>query len=185
MQTLYFIRHGESEDNAAGVWAHKTSPLTEKGKEQARQTGREARQQGLQFDVILVSPLPRTQQTAQLIAEELGHPMQALETINELVERDWGSMTGTPHISRLGSSVAPDYLEAASGTEKLAALQDRAARVLAQLRERPEEHILVVGHGAFARALRRVLTNRPATEEYDAEARARIYLQNAQIVRLI
>lgn len=45
------------------------SPLTEYGREQARETGRKIIAEGIQADEILCSPLSRAADTAQLISE--------------------------------------------------------------------------------------------------------------------
>ena len=63
---LYVIRHGESEANAQKLFAGWSQiPLTEKGKEQARQTG--GKLGGKTFDRIFCSDLCRAKQTAELV----------------------------------------------------------------------------------------------------------------------
>lgn len=74
LKELFLIRHGEAEHlvrNLTGGWTDV--PLTELGREQARRSG--ARLKGLLGDApfaFYCSDLLRTQQTAAIIAEELG-----------------------------------------------------------------------------------------------------------------
>jgi broad specificity phosphatase PhoE len=35
LQALYFVRHGESQDNSAYIWSRRDTPLTDKGRAQA------------------------------------------------------------------------------------------------------------------------------------------------------
>ena len=65
MHSLYFVRHGETVWNVANKICGMTdSPLTEKGREQARQTGELVKNSGLRIDEILYSPLSRAADTA-------------------------------------------------------------------------------------------------------------------------
>lgn len=63
---LYVIRHGESVANAGHCFAGWSQvPLTDKGKEQARRTGK--RLEGFEFDRIFSSDQCRAKQTAELV----------------------------------------------------------------------------------------------------------------------
>ena len=74
---VYFVRHGESqwnvEDKICGV---TDSPLTEKGHQQAIDTGNTILRLGIRADMILHSPLQRAKDTAQHISEITGIPMK-------------------------------------------------------------------------------------------------------------
>jgi broad specificity phosphatase PhoE len=60
---ITFIRHGETEGNAAGRWqGHTNSSLTKVGRKQARTVG--DRLAGRHFDLVVASDLDRTMQTA-------------------------------------------------------------------------------------------------------------------------
>ena len=67
---LLFIRHGESEANLRGVFAggDDDTPLTDIGRGQAIKAGRSIF--GEKIDAIISSPLSRTKETAQLVAQE-------------------------------------------------------------------------------------------------------------------
>ena len=91
--TLYVIRHGECEHNAAG-WAagHDDSPLTERGRAQARANGRvllevAGRVDGLDF---FASSLHRTCTTMELLREEIGLPATGYRADRRLMEGNLG-----------------------------------------------------------------------------------------------
>ena len=90
MLQLYLVRHGETIENAEGVLQGlMPGNLSEQGKEQVRVLGEELR--GLHFDVMFVSDLHRTVQTAELLNEVLQLPMIKTPILRE---RDWGEVTG-------------------------------------------------------------------------------------------
>jgi broad specificity phosphatase PhoE len=68
--------------------------------------------------------------------------------------------------------------------ETIQAMQQRASQALAIIQARPESTILVVSHGAFGRAVRRVMLGLPYTDEY-IQARPHGMIPNATIVELI
>src|SRR5690242_19502742 len=73
--TLYVVRHGECEHNAAG-WAagHDDSPLTENGRAQARANGRMLREVAPRLDELdfFASSLHRACNTMELLRDEAG-----------------------------------------------------------------------------------------------------------------
>jgi len=88
--TVILCRHGESEGNReARFGGHSSTPLTELGRSQARATARRLAHTGV--DVLFSSDLSRAQETAQIIGEVLGLP---LEVTPHLRERSVGIFTG-------------------------------------------------------------------------------------------
>ena len=90
---FYFVRHGESEGNAAGkMQGHRDHVLTDLGRRQARTTGRWFADEGIAMDRVFSSPLSRAMETARIITEaaEYASPLP-LETAKEL---DTGMFTG-------------------------------------------------------------------------------------------
>jgi phosphohistidine phosphatase len=68
---VYILRHGKAE--VAGPTASDADrQLTKKGREEIMAAGRWMAAQGLRFDLIAASPLVRAQETATIIAENLG-----------------------------------------------------------------------------------------------------------------
>ena len=64
---IYFVRHGECECNTKPIRQVTDSPLTEKGREQAKQVAE--RLSRLDFDALVSSTYPRAKQTAEIIAQ--------------------------------------------------------------------------------------------------------------------
>ncbi len=180
MKKLYFIRHGESEFNKAHKWAGSVdTPLTQTGHEQAQKAGKELKKQGLAFDIIISSPLERAHQTAKNIATELEYPHVEIILESRLVERNFGSLEGRKDLIAATKYVIDEStIDSIDGVEMLIDLQQRANELLAYLHSLPHQHILVVGHGAMGRALRRAINNEPLHK------RGTSY-KNAEIVRFI
>lgn len=163
MRQLYFIRHGESEFNRAHKWSSSTDvPLTKTGQKQARKAGQKMKNQALSFDVIVSSPLIRAHQTAQHVAEAIDYPSEKIVIHDNLVERQFGVLEGKNDLVAATRYIydesAIDHYEE---VEKLIELQERAEQVLEYLHTLPYDTILIVGHGAFGRALRRAIKNEP------------------------
>lgn len=65
---LYLLRHGKAvEREASGDDASR--PLTDEGRERTRSVAQGMRRLGLEFDLILSSPLARARETAEIVAE--------------------------------------------------------------------------------------------------------------------
>ena len=60
---IYFVRHGQTDDNANGnlLTGWSATPLNEKGFAQARETAENLND--IKFDICFCSPLLRTRQT--------------------------------------------------------------------------------------------------------------------------
>lgn len=69
---IYLVRHGDAvpEEDAG---SDRDRWLSAKGREGARILGRLLREQQVEPDTILSSPLPRAVQTAELLAQSLDH----------------------------------------------------------------------------------------------------------------
>ena len=68
--TLTLIRHGQTDWNKANLMQGITDiPLNDTGREQARTTGKKLADMGLEFTMLVSSPLSRAHETAQLVGE--------------------------------------------------------------------------------------------------------------------
>jgi phosphohistidine phosphatase len=75
MLELYLIRHGVAEERGKDWPDDSKRPLTPDGITRLRKSARGLNALGIGFDQIVTSPLTRTRQTADVIAEELkDHP---------------------------------------------------------------------------------------------------------------
>ena len=145
------MRHGESEANAAHVFAGQTnSPLTQRGREQAKVVAKAL--QHVRFDRIVASTLSRTMDTAAEIAAGRG---VAVEVFDDLKEIDLGAAAGKPFDEVRG---LPNYdgegFTQWPGGESLDHVVTRAMRVIDGIvAGSPGKTICVVGHGGVTRIL--------------------------------
>ena len=65
---LYLIRHGLAEERGDAWPDDSKRPLTDEGMSRLRKSARALARLGVSFDVVLTSPLVRTQQTAEVVA---------------------------------------------------------------------------------------------------------------------
>jgi broad specificity phosphatase PhoE len=149
--TFYFVRHGESEANAARRFAGRTdSPLTERGREQATAVAEALGK--VRFDRIVSSPLSRCRDTALVIARRQQLPVD-LE--RDLVEIDVGEKTGLPFDEVRGlPEWSDDGFVAWPRGESLDQVLERAHRVITRIAaENAGQRVLIVGHGGVTRIL--------------------------------
>ena len=69
---IYFVRHGETEWNNSNRWQGRSDiPLSERGRNQAIQTGEFLRKIGLRPAALYASDLKRAKETAEIIGQTL------------------------------------------------------------------------------------------------------------------
>lgn len=149
--TLYFVRHGESEANAARIFAGQVdSPLTERGRRQAEAVADALRAQ--RVDRVVSSDLSRTRDTASAIARRCG---LTVECFGELREIDLGAMAGRPfEDARRAPEWTDDGFVQWPGGESLEAVLRRSLGIVERLiAESPGKTIVIVGHGGVTRIL--------------------------------
>ena len=140
---FYYLRHGETEANAAGTIAGSLDVhLTALGREQARLAARALANQPI--TAIYASPLRRARETAQPIADALGLPVTILD---EIAERNWGDLEGMPRHSHV-RGVKP------IGGESTESFMDRVLSGFALV---DAEVPLLVAHSGVFRVLCRTL----------------------------
>lgn len=144
---VVLVRHGETEWSRDGRHTGRSEvPLTGRGREQAREAGRAL--EGMEFALILVSPLGRARETLELAG--LRGPA---EVCDDLGEWDYGEDEGrtTPEIraERPGWSL---WRDGVVGGETLEEVGRRADRVAALLRA-VDGDVAVVAHGHILRVL--------------------------------
>lgn len=155
---IFFVRHGKTEWNNQLRYQGVTDiPLCAEGREQARRAGlRFARKK---IEAIISSPLSRACETADNIAaHHHGLVVEKEKLLEEVNFGEWEGLTVKEIKARFGEELFYKWRRNqlhvdAPGGEKMAALYERSARFTRILLERPEENIVVVGHGAMLRAL--------------------------------
>ena len=150
MGKLYFVRHGETFWNVENKICGVTDiALTERGHQEAIDTGKYIKEQNLQFDEILSSPLIRASETARHISEMTGIPMR-IEP--RLIEQNFGKYEST---ARDGAEfqIAKGYFLDRYGTgESMMRLGQRIYNLLDDIRQE-EKTYLLVAHNGIARVI--------------------------------
>jgi len=156
---LLLLRHGESASNAhpraASLPEEQGDLLTPRGEAQARAAAVALRRRGATR--LLSSPMRRAQQTAAIVAAELGLEVETHPGIHELREQgDFGSLS--PEEQRLRrwsewmSEHADDPEHAPPGAESFNTVLGRVRRLKADLEAgEPGQSVLCVSHGIFIR----------------------------------
>ena len=144
---VIFVRHGEAESNAKGILdegGNVGNGLTENGRMQSEQLAKTLVDVGATS--IISSPLLRTKQTAEILAERLGLPLSFDDRIREI---GVGSYDGKSEKEFLAARKKMDWHDAApQGLESYAHLKQRTEAFLKELLETHRgETVIVVSHG--------------------------------------
>jgi len=144
------LRHGESVGNAEKkLQGQADYPLTERGREQARLLAARWGAEKITFDKAITSPLRRAHETAQIITEGLGIP---LETDPAWMEFDWGELnglTGEQVLQRGDIQWNNPYFPIGGDGESHWDVYLRAGRSVQDLLDSPPGRYLIVAHGAI------------------------------------
>jgi broad specificity phosphatase PhoE len=100
-KVVYFVRHGQSEDNVAPVFQSPESPLSAVGRNQAARIA--ARVATLAFDVLLASPYRRAYETAAVISQVTGKTPELCALFTERVKPT--SVNGKPFTDAQAANV--------------------------------------------------------------------------------
>lgn len=160
--SLVIIRHGEGEHIHQHVYSSWTEneggidhPLTEKGKQEVAETARQLLAQGINKDnvgLVLVSPMRRTKQTAQVLIEQgvcSEKVIQIEELIREPVAGDWEGGPTPPKNSNENRWKEVVAASAQHGGEALDSIQARIEKVIKNLSQwdPSKGHVILVTHG--------------------------------------
>jgi broad specificity phosphatase PhoE len=155
MALLYLLRHGQ-HDLGGGVLAGRMPGvgLTERGR--AEIAAAAERLAGENITALYASPLQRTRESAEIVSERLGLP---IEFRNDLIELDFGEWTGTTFNAIRADPRWPPWNQHRSlakipGGETMRAVQFRAVEAILEIAERHRETAaVVVSHGDVIRSV--------------------------------
>ena len=151
MAHIYFVRHGQTVWNVENKICGATdSPLTEKGRQQAKLLGQKILKEGIQADEILYSPLSRARDTAAEIAKITGIPARAEQ---RLTEQNFGKWEGTPRDGKNFLADKRNFATDYAGGESMLRLCQRIYNLLDELSADPDRVYLLVAHNGIARAV--------------------------------
>lgn len=159
--TLYFLRHGETDWNAALRYQGQTDiPLNAKGRLQAARNGQRLGEllgeRAAQLDYV-ASPLSRASETMRIARVEMGLEPDEFQRDARLMEQHYGHWEG--HLWHELPGLDPEGFAARNldkwnwcprGGESYRMLSDRIAGWLREI----ERDAVVASHGAVSRALR-------------------------------
>jgi|AntRauTorckE6833_2_1112554.scaffolds.fasta_scaffold00132_2 broad specificity phosphatase PhoE len=159
MQTVYLVRHGETEANVARTWQGADDELSPQGKEQAKQLAQ--RLEGIPFDEAFSSNMVRARDTTTAIMKQRTIP---LTYTTALAERRVPSSTVGVALERVPENPCHQFLvawEAANrdpdfryeDEETVRELVERAGDALQLFRESEVPNIVAVTHGTILRTI--------------------------------
>ncbi len=155
MGKFYFVRHGQTVWNVENkICGASDSPLTEKGHEQARETGRVLKTKmdagEISIDEILTSPLSRAHDTAKEISNIIGVPVR-IEP--RLMEQNFGKWEGTPRDGRDFARAKANFVDSFEGGESMMRMAQRIYNLIDDLKKEPEKTYLLVAHNGISRII--------------------------------
>lgn len=154
MTTLLLIRHGVTDATGKRLGGRTDAPLNERGREQARAVGE--RIATLPVRAVYASPLKRTWETAELVAEAVKRPVADCDG---LLEVDYGRWTDRPLKALARTKLWPviqvrPSLVAFPEGETIRAAQLRAVEAVEALVARhPRDVIAAVTHADIIKVL--------------------------------
>jgi broad specificity phosphatase PhoE len=153
---LYFIRHGQSENNQARVEGRLGTfdpPLTKVGEAQAERVGERLAAYGV--DAIYASPLKRAYDTVLPIAKRTGHEIQVIEDLQEIneptkegsIDPNENRMDADHRAIKARFELEPTW-DNLPGGESTSHFRDRIGRAVAQIVEEcPGKRVAIGCHG--------------------------------------
>lgn len=145
MDHFYFIRHGETVWNVENKICGATDiELTQKGHEQAIETGKMILAEGIKADKILSSPLIRASETARHISKITGIPM---EIEPRLKEQNFGIWESTPRDGADFHEAKKDMASRFKTGESMLQLAQRIYNLIDDIKNGDEVVILVAHNG--------------------------------------
>lgn len=154
MTTLLLIRHGTTAATGSRLGGRTAASLDDAGREQARAAGE--RVAALRPRAVYASPLARTQETADIIAEVLG---RTVEPLDGLLEVEYGRWTDRPLKPLLRTKLWPVIQQRPSLVrfpegETIRGAQLRAVDAIEQIVERHRKQTVVaVSHADVIKAV--------------------------------
>lgn len=153
---IYFVRHGESDSNADGVFRGEEASVTDAGKRQIELVAERIAK--IKVDAVIASPFPRTMETAAVIADRLGLSVEISELFVERRRPSLfkGKAYVEPPVSKGSKEIFEGYAVLGhrhSDEENFDDLKQRMLDALAFLARHEKDRLCVATHGIFVRVL--------------------------------
>ncbi len=142
---FYYTRHGQTVWNVENKICGATdSPLTDKGRAQAKELGEKILAEGYKIDEILYSPLSRARDTALIVSEITGIPARAEV---RLTEQNFGKWEGTPRNGADFQADKQNFVTSFEGGESMLKLAQRIYNVIDDIKGQDKIYLLVAHNG--------------------------------------
>ncbi|MHA1962677.1 MAG: histidine phosphatase family protein [Candidatus Thorarchaeota archaeon] len=156
MKELVLVRHGEAEHHIKGIIGGWTDlPLTDRGRQQIGITAKRLNELfQSRIEIIYTSDLKRASESAKIIQEQFDIPLTIDPQFRELnpgISKDMTQEDGAK-IEIPMSEPIRDW-KPWPESENWRILQERVSSVMSQLEKKPEEVVMIVGHGNINSAL--------------------------------
>jgi broad specificity phosphatase PhoE len=154
---IFLIRHGATILSAEDRFAGSTDvPLSDEGRAQVRRLATRLSDDGI--TAVYASPMGRTVETANILAEPHGLEVKTRDGLREISHGHWEQMTRKEVEGKYPEEAAAweedPYTFAPTGGESGLGVTSRALPVLMDIvRENPDGRVLVVSHKATIRLL--------------------------------
>lgn len=155
---IYFVRHGQTENNAKNIRQGPDGALSEKGREQALLAALRFPKHKGKPEVIIASPYERTKETASIIANELKMSVKYSDLFierrnpSEIIGHSGQEKKVKEIIDLIDKSYHPDDLRY-SDEENFIDLKERAKKALTYISKIRQKRIIVVTHSIFLKML--------------------------------
>ena len=155
---IYFVRHGQTENNLHNIKQGAEGSLTDKGRAQALATAKRFPKYKGRPQIIIASPFERTKETAEIVAKELHLKVIYSDLLverrnpSEIIGR-WG---GDPEVKDILDHMDRTYHSddfRISDEENFLDLKKRAKKLLKFIRWRWESRIIMVTHSNFLKMI--------------------------------
>lgn len=148
----YFVmRHGEGTHNTskiASTGLDSTAVLTDEGRKKAKATAEELKSKNIKR--IYCSPLLRTKQTAEIVAEVIGIPKEQIVFDKRIKEIDAGDFDGKPFSFTQFFRGIELYDTPIEGGESPQDVKRRVGDFMTEINSKHQnENILILSHGIF------------------------------------
>ena len=152
--TVHLIRHAVTAATGTRLGGRTDAPLSEKGRHQAEATRDHLA--AVDYHAIYASPLPRTTETAEIIAKPHRKKVRAAEG---MIEVDYGRWTDRPLKPLFKNKLWPVIQQTRSlvtfpDGESIRAAQERAVTAIEQIATRHDKRtVAVVSHADIIKAV--------------------------------
>jgi len=182
------MRHGQAKSNIGKIWdfmGDSDNHLTDEGRAQVAKTAEVLKEMGI--DIIITSPILRTQETAKLVAEHLGINTNQIITDDRIIEWQVGKEFQGKTIDsfiQIRNASENRYTFKIEGFESYQDVTKRCGEFLHDIDSKYQgKNILIVTHNSSARGL--VLSSKGFTFKDLLEDEAKEFpFNNAEIREL-